>query len=158
MQIENGMKEFAARKLLQLSPLEQLPLSALTFRDRHIRCWNGRIQVTSWEVYDHRKHWNALHLFLNWKLTWTTMLYLPTTCSCSKGSFFLFLNFFWTLKKLESITHISLLPGMCFLPLPHVPFSVWAELQAWFWVFWHPSSDGKHISRLGSLPNFVSFL
>lgn len=26
MQIENGMKEFAARKLLQLSPLEQLPL------------------------------------------------------------------------------------------------------------------------------------
>lgn len=91
--------------------------SLLTFKDRHIRCWNGRIQVTSWEVCDHQKHWNALHLFLNWKLTWTTMLYLPTTCSCSKGSFFLFLNFFfWTLKKLESIMHISPLLGMCICP------------------------------------------
>lgn len=104
------------------------------------------------EVCDHRKHWNALHLFLNWKLTWTTILYLPATCS--KGSFFFF--FFLTLKKLENIMCISSFPGMCFLP--HVPFSVWAELQAWFWVFWHPDSDGKHISKLGSLPNIVTFL
>lgn len=41
------MKEFAARKLLQLCPLEQLPLLFVMFRDRHICCWNGRIQVTS---------------------------------------------------------------------------------------------------------------
>lgn len=45
--IENGMKEFAVRKLLRLCPLEQLPLLPVMFRDRHICCWNGRIQVTS---------------------------------------------------------------------------------------------------------------
>lgn len=67
--------------------------SLLTFKDRHIHCWNGRIQVTSWDICDDQKYWNALHSFLNWKLTWTTMLYLPT--SCSKGSFFLFLHFFF---------------------------------------------------------------
>lgn len=124
--------------------------SLLTFKDRHIRCWNGRIQVTSWEVCDHQKHWNALHLFLNWKLTWTTMLYLPTTCSCSKGSFFLFLKFFLNTEKAgEYHAHFST-PRYVYLPLPHVPSSVWAKLQAWFWVSWHPSSYGKHLSGLGS--------
>lgn len=124
--------------------------SLLTFKDRQICCWNGRIQVTSWEVCDHQKHWNALHLFLNWKLTWTTMLYLPTTCSCSKGSFFLFLNFFWNTEKAgEYHAHFST-PRYGYLPLPHVPSSVWAKLQAWFWVSWHPSSYGKHLSGLGS--------
>lgn len=152
MQIENGMKEFASRKLLQLSPLEQRPLLPI-----NVPLLERKDSSDKVEKSDHRKHWNALHLFLDWKLTWTTMPYLPA--SCSKGSFFLFLNFFWTLKKLESFMCISPLPGMCFLPLPHVPFSVWAGLQAWFWGFFgHPSSNGKHISRLSSLPNFISFL
>lgn len=91
--------------------------SPLTFKDRHICCLNRRIQVTSWEVCDRQKHWNALHLFLNWKLTWTTMLYLPTTSApAPKDPFFFFLIFFWTLKKLESIMYISPLPGMCIYP------------------------------------------
>lgn len=123
--------------------------SLLTFKDRHIHCWSKRIQVTSWDVCDHEKHLNALHLFLNWKLTWTTMLYLPT--SCSKGSFSLFLLFFfWTLKKLESIMHVSPLPGMCICPfhmsLPQSEQS--SRLASEF--FWHPGSSGKHLSRLGS--------
>lgn len=127
--------------------------SLLIFKDRLIHCWNRRWQVE--KVCYHQKHGNALHLFLNWKLTWTTMLYLPT--SCSKGSFFPFLNFFFfnTEKAGEYHAHFST-PRYVYLPLPHVPSSVSAELQAWFWVFWHPGSKGKHLSRLGSCLTLVA--
>lgn len=125
MQIKMAWRNYFCGCLLWGSPL----CSPLTFRDRHIRCWNGRIQVTSWEVYDHQKRWNALHLFLNWKLTWTTMLYLPTTCSCSKGPYFLFLNFFLNTEKAgEYHVHFSTsryvfpAPAKCsFLSLSRAP-------------------------------------
>lgn len=123
--------------------------SLLTFKDRHIHCWSKRIQVTSWDVCDHEKHLNALHLFLNWKLTWTTMLYLPT--SCSKGSFSLFLLFFFEHWKSWRVSctflHFQVCvsaPSTCpFLSLSRAPGLLLS-------FFWHPGSSGKHLSRLGS--------
>lgn len=56
MQIENGMKAFAARKLLRLSPLEQLPLLPVNVQGQTHPLLEQKDSGDKLEVYRHRKH------------------------------------------------------------------------------------------------------